>query len=89
MKKYELFVTCKPPTARNANAPHMRVVFPDTGSIISGEAGDGIGRGDRCSIYFVDIDQLKIDLQAANNQLNILDAEKIAATGTVNQQTTD
>jgi hypothetical protein len=36
------------------DAPHMRVVFPDTGSIISGEAGDGIGRGDRCSIYFVD-----------------------------------
>jgi hypothetical protein len=35
------------------------------------------------------IDQLKIDLQAANNQLNVLDAEKIAATGTVNQQTTD
>jgi chromosome segregation ATPase len=35
------------------------------------------------------IDQLKIDLQAANNQLNVLDAEKIAATGTVNQQTTE
>jgi len=36
------------------HAPHMRVVFPDTNSIISGEAGDGIGRGDRASFYFVD-----------------------------------
>lgn len=36
------------------HAPHMRINFPDTGSIISGEAGDGIGRGDRCSFYFVD-----------------------------------
>lgn len=36
------------------HAPHMRVEFPDTQSIISGEAGDQIGRGDRTSIYFVD-----------------------------------
>lgn len=36
------------------HAPHMRIEFPDTKSIISGEAGDGIGRGDRASIYFVD-----------------------------------
>ena len=36
------------------HAPHMRVTFPNTGSIISGEAGDGIGRGDRCSVYIVD-----------------------------------
>ena len=28
--------------------------FPETGSIISGEAGDGIGRGDRASFYIVD-----------------------------------
>lgn len=35
-------------------APHMRIMFPGTGSIIAGEAGDGIGRGDRKSIYFVD-----------------------------------
>jgi|ERR1043165_2143861 hypothetical protein len=35
-------------------APHMRINFPETGSIISGEAGDNIGRGDRTSIYFVD-----------------------------------
>lgn len=36
------------------HAPHMRIFFPDTGSIIAGEAGDDIGRGDRKSIYFVD-----------------------------------
>ena len=35
-------------------APHMRLSFPGTGSSMVGEAGDGIGRGDRASIYFVD-----------------------------------
>lgn len=36
------------------HAPHMRIYFPYSDSIISGEAGDGIGRGDRTSIYIVD-----------------------------------
>jgi len=36
------------------DAPHLRLNFPGTGSAISGESGDGIGRGDRASIYFVD-----------------------------------
>jgi hypothetical protein len=36
------------------HAPHMRIVIPETGSVITGEAGDNIGRGDRTSIYFVD-----------------------------------
>jgi hypothetical protein len=36
------------------HAPHMRIVFPGSGSVISGESGDGIGRGDRTSIYFID-----------------------------------
>jgi phage terminase large subunit len=31
-----------------------RLVFPMTGSIITGEAGDGIGRGGRASMYFID-----------------------------------
>jgi hypothetical protein len=39
---------------RSKHAPHMRIMFPDTGSIIAGESGDGIGRGDRTSFYFVD-----------------------------------
>lgn len=34
------------------HAPHMRILFPDTDSVMSGEAGDGIGRGDRASFYF-------------------------------------
>ncbi len=33
---------------------HMRLVFPETGSSITGEAGDNIGRGGRKSVYFVD-----------------------------------
>jgi len=36
------------------HAPHLRLAFPTTGSTITGEAGDNIGRGDRASIYFVD-----------------------------------
>ena len=32
----------------------MKVTFPETGSIITGEAGDNIGRGDRKSYYHVD-----------------------------------
>jgi phage terminase large subunit len=36
------------------HAPHLRLTFPRTGSVITGEAGDNIGRGDRASIYFVD-----------------------------------
>lgn len=36
------------------HAPHMRISFPMTGSVMTGEAGDNIGRGDRASIYFVD-----------------------------------
>lgn len=37
-----------------AHAPHLRITIPGTGSTITGEAGDNIGRGDRASIYFVD-----------------------------------
>lgn len=36
------------------DAPFMRVTFPTTGSIIAGEGGDDIGRGDRTSLYLVD-----------------------------------
>lgn len=36
------------------HAPHMRIIFPDTDSAMTGEAGDGIGRGDRASFYVVD-----------------------------------
>lgn len=36
------------------HAPFKRILFPDSGSEITGEAGDEIGRGDRKTIYFVD-----------------------------------
>lgn len=39
---------------RNKHAPNLRIIFPDNGSIITGESGDGIGRGARTSLYFVD-----------------------------------
>jgi phage terminase large subunit len=36
------------------NSQHLRLTFPDTGSSITGEAGDNMGRGGRKAIYFVD-----------------------------------
>lgn len=40
--------------AGNWSDAHMRITFTDTGSVMTGEAGDNIGRGDRTSFYFVD-----------------------------------
>jgi len=36
------------------HSAHMRMTYPATGSSITGEAGDNIGRGGRKSIFFVD-----------------------------------
>ncbi len=36
------------------NAPYMRIEYPDTSSVITGEAGANIGRGGRSSIYIID-----------------------------------
>lgn len=36
------------------HAPYMRIVNPENGSTVVGEAGDNIGRGNRTSIYFKD-----------------------------------
>lgn len=36
------------------HAPHMRIINPQNGSVIAGEAGDNIGRGGRTGIYFKD-----------------------------------
>lgn len=33
---------------------YMKIINPETGAIITGEAGDNIGRGGRCTIYFKD-----------------------------------
>lgn len=57
--KARKFIELLPPEFRNGfdpknDAPHMRIQFKQTDSIMTGEAGDNIGRGDRASIYFVD-----------------------------------
>jgi hypothetical protein len=58
-EKARQFLHLLPPEFKNGwdikkNCSHMRITFPGTKAIISGEAGDGIGRGDRRAIYFVD-----------------------------------
>jgi len=40
--------------SENKHARHMKIMNPENGSIISGEAGDNIGRGGRSTMYFVD-----------------------------------
>lgn len=58
--KGRLFLQCLPVEFRagwelnKRCSAHMRLMFPDTGSSITGEAGDNIGRGGRKSIYCVD-----------------------------------
>lgn len=37
-----------------STSTHLKLTFPHTGSVMTGEAGDNIGRGDRASIYFTD-----------------------------------
>lgn len=38
----------------NKDAPYMRLISPETGSSITGEAGDNIGRGGRKAVYIID-----------------------------------
>lgn len=57
--KARKFIECLPPEFRaghvpGVHGPHLRLLFPETGSSFTGEAGDNIGRGDRASIYGVD-----------------------------------
>lgn len=40
--------------SESKHAPHMRILNPENGSTLVGEAGDNIGRGNRTSIYFKD-----------------------------------
>lgn len=39
---------------QSKHAPFMRIVNPENGAAIVGEAGDNIGRGNRTSVYFKD-----------------------------------
>lgn len=43
-----------PSFSEKKHAPSMRIVNPDNGAVIVGEAGDNIGRGNRASLYFCD-----------------------------------
>lgn len=58
--KFREAVNLLPPEFRPAgwdhrkHAPFMRISNPENGSVIVGEAGDNLGRGNRTSIYFVD-----------------------------------
>lgn len=57
--KLRQFLKYLPPEFRGGweearHAPHMRITIPATGAVITGEAGDNIGRGDRQAIYVVD-----------------------------------
>jgi phage terminase large subunit len=59
LPKARMFMEHLPEEFRGGYVPwrdgtFMRISFPDTGSIIAGEGGDDIGRGDRTSIYFFD-----------------------------------
>lgn len=40
--------------SENVHAPYMKIMNPANGSIITGEAGDNIGRGGRTTIFFKD-----------------------------------
>lgn len=40
--------------AEGEHARYMKIMNPETGSLITGEAGDNIGRGGRSTLYFVD-----------------------------------
>lgn len=59
IEKARIFLGLLPPEfrgtwERKAHSSHMKIIFPDSGSILTGEAGDGIGRGGRNSLYMVD-----------------------------------
>lgn len=57
--KARKFIELLPPEFRGGHIPGKhdplkRLWFPHTDATLTGEAGDGIGRGDRQSMYFVD-----------------------------------
>lgn len=57
--KVKFFISHLPPEFRGTwdeskHCAHLRITVPDTGSAIVGEAGDGIGRGGRSTVYFID-----------------------------------
>lgn len=60
LEKFRLMVRMLPPELQpigyveEKHARTMKIKNPETGSMVTGEAGDNIGRGGRSGIYFVD-----------------------------------
>lgn len=59
LEKARRFILAVPPEFRGGwerrlHGTSMKLQFPETGSILTGEAGDDIGRGGRQSLYLVD-----------------------------------
>lgn len=59
MQRVRFMLNMVPPTLRcgyieSKHSKRGLILIPETESIISGEAGDDIGRGDRTSMYFID-----------------------------------
>jgi hypothetical protein len=52
------------------HAPYMRLINPENGAVILGEAGANIGRGGRCSIYFKDESAFYEQPQQIDNALS-------------------
>lgn len=59
IEKARIFIAALPQEFRGSwnrkqHGSYMRLTFPESGSILTGEGGDNIGRGGRQSIYLVD-----------------------------------
>lgn len=57
--KLRMFIKLLPPEFRGIwdekkHSRHLRILFPETESVIAGEAGANIGRGDRASFFILD-----------------------------------
>jgi len=73
--KARTFVQHLPPMFRggcdvNRDSSNLRISFPSTGSYMSGEAGDNIGRGDRTGLYIVDESAFLERPELAENSLS-------------------
>lgn len=56
--------------SRNKHSSNSKLINPDNGASITGEAGRSIGRGNRTTIYFVDEWANVVDQDAANQALS-------------------
>lgn len=59
LEKARMFMGYLPPEFRGGwdrgkHTTHMKLLFPQTGSVLGGEVGDNIGRGGRNALYLVD-----------------------------------